>query len=75
MDNDAVAVSIGGKLKSPENELAGEWEFVYRQSNQTVSLDVSPTKSVETKLACELSKTDIGQIIDWLQNVQQELPD
>ncbi len=74
MDNDSVIASISGKLNSPGNETAGEWELVYGQSNHTVSLNISPTKRIESELTCELSKTDIAQIVSWLQNVQQALP-
>lgn len=75
MSNNAITTSIGGKLSSEADESAAEWKFVYSPSNETVSLDITPTKMIESRVTTEFSKMEIEQLINWLQAMQNKLPE
>lgn len=72
MNDIAMTNSIGGEFSSSGDEQAGRWSFVYDPSGQALSLDVLLS---EKRLESKLNKSDVQQIITWLQAVYFKMPD
>lgn len=66
MTNQAQLILIGRKFENSVDD----WQFVYNDAEHTLSLKVN----LEDKsLVCDINKSDVDDLIEWLSQVQKSM--